>query len=45
MIADLSTGGRHARQTRPTVTSASFAQAAELAADLEDAELTRAAWS
>lgn len=35
----------HARQVRPTVTRESFASAAELAADLGDEKLMRAAWS
>ncbi|MGH8907240.1 MAG: type II toxin-antitoxin system VapB family antitoxin [Egibacteraceae bacterium] len=36
---------QHARQVRPTVTRESFARAAELASDLGDKELMRAAWS
>lgn len=35
----------HVRQTRPTVTRESFAHAAELATDLGDEALLRAAWS
>lgn len=36
---------RHARQIRPTVTSDSFAQAADMAADLGDEQLMGTAWS
>lgn len=36
---------QHARQVRPTVTRESFAHAAELAADLGDEPLMRAAWT
>lgn len=36
---------QHARQVRPTVTSESFARAAELASDLGDEHVMRAAWS
>jgi plasmid stability protein len=36
---------QHAREVRPTVTPESFARAAELAADLGDEQLMRAAWS
>ncbi|MGH4016867.1 MAG: type II toxin-antitoxin system VapB family antitoxin [Pseudonocardiaceae bacterium] len=36
---------QHARQIRPTVTRESFARAADLAADLDDETLMRAAWS
>lgn len=35
----------HARRVRPTVTPESFAQAADLAADLGDEALMRTAWS
>lgn len=35
----------HARRVRPTVTPESFAQAADLTADLGDETLMRAAWS
>ncbi len=35
----------HARRVRPTVTSESYAEALELAADLGDEELMRSAWS
>jgi hypothetical protein len=36
---------QHARQIRPTVSRESFARAAELAADLGDETLMRAAWT
>ena len=36
---------QHVRQIRPTVTRESFAEATELAADLGDQALMRAAWS
>ncbi len=35
----------HARLVRPTVTRESFAQAADLAADLGDEDVMRGAWS
>lgn len=35
----------HARRVRPTVTAESFAQAADLVADLGDETLMRAAWT
>lgn len=35
----------HARRVRPNVTGESFAMAAELAADLGDDDVMRAAWS
>ncbi|MGH3870409.1 MAG: type II toxin-antitoxin system VapB family antitoxin [Pseudonocardiaceae bacterium] len=36
---------QHVRRIRPTVTRESFARAAELAADLGDETLLRAAWT